>query len=72
MTRDPDGTVDLSAKTKDDVEKPRPWPSTDKSSGSGTGYANDHMGPLKCGGADVPSKMQWQTEAAAKAKDKTE
>jgi len=36
------------------------------------GYVVDHVKPLACGGADVPSNMQWQTIAAAKAKDKTE
>src|SRR5262249_38829977 len=28
--------------------------------------------PLKRGGADTPSNMQWQTIEAAKAKDRTE
>jgi len=28
--------------------------------------------PLKRGGADHPSNMQWQTAQAAKQKDKTE
>jgi hypothetical protein len=28
--------------------------------------------PLKRGGADSPSNMQWQTKAEAKAKDKIE
>jgi hypothetical protein len=32
----------------------------------------DHVKPLACGGADKPANMQWQTKAAAKAKDKTE
>jgi hypothetical protein len=36
------------------------------------GYVIDHIVPLACGGADAPSNMQWQTIAAAKAKDKTE
>jgi hypothetical protein len=36
------------------------------------GYVIDHIRPLACGGADVPSNMQWQTVAAAKAKDHTE
>jgi len=36
------------------------------------GYVIDHIKPLACGGADDPSNMQWQTVAAAKAKDKTE
>jgi hypothetical protein len=36
------------------------------------GYVVDHIRPLACGGPDVPSNMQWQTVAAARAKDKTE
>lgn len=36
------------------------------------GYVIDHITPLACGGADAPSNMQWQTIAAAKAKDKIE
>ena len=36
------------------------------------GYIIDHVKALACGGADTPSNMQWQTVAAAKAKDKVE
>jgi hypothetical protein len=36
------------------------------------GYVVDHIVPLACGGADVPSNMQWQTAAEGKAKDKWE
>ena len=36
------------------------------------GYVVDHIVPLECGGADSPGNMQWQTIAAAKAKDRTE
>ena len=36
------------------------------------GYVVDHIVPLKRGGADAPSNMQWQTVAEAKAKDKRE
>lgn len=32
----------------------------------------DHIIPLKRGGSDAPSNMQWQTIEAAKAKDKIE
>jgi hypothetical protein len=36
------------------------------------GYIIDHVIPLKRGGCDCPSNMQWQTKAAAEAKDKWE
>jgi hypothetical protein len=36
------------------------------------GYVIDHIVPLACGGTDAPSNMQWQTIAAAKAKDSVE
>jgi hypothetical protein len=36
------------------------------------GYVVDHIVPLKRGGCDCPSNMQWQTVAEAKAKDKWE
>jgi hypothetical protein len=32
----------------------------------------DHVVPLKRGGLDAPSNMQWQTIADAKAKDRIE
>ena len=36
------------------------------------GYVVDHITPLAKGGKDVPSNMQWQTIAEARAKDKVE
>jgi hypothetical protein len=36
------------------------------------GYVIDHIVPLKRGGCDCPSNMQWQTKQAAKEKDKRE
>jgi hypothetical protein len=32
----------------------------------------DHIKPLRRDGADAPGNMEWQTTAAAKAKDKIE
>lgn len=36
------------------------------------GFVIDHIVPLACGGRDLPSNMQWQTRAEARAKDKVE
>ena len=46
-------------------------PSTGRTSGACPGYLVDHVVALKRSGADRPSNMQCQTEAA-KAKDKVE
>ena len=72
VKRDPNGKIHRSAAAKGDFKKSHPCPSTGKSSGACPGYVIDHVKPLKRGGADSPSNMQWQTTAAAKAKDKTE
>jgi hypothetical protein len=53
-------------------QKSHPCPSTGKHSGACPGYVVDHVLPLKRGGADQPSNMQWQTTEAAKQKDKWE
>jgi hypothetical protein len=61
-----------SQNAKNDFKKQSPCPSTGKSSGACPGYVIDHVKPLKRGGADDPSNMQWQTKEAAKQKDRTE
>ncbi len=72
VKRDADGKIHRSAATKVDFKKTHPCPSTGKKSGACPGYVIDHVRPLKRGGEDSPSNMQWQTTAAAKAKDATE
>jgi len=49
-----------------------PCPSTGKPTGACPGYVVDHIVPLKRGGPDQLSNMQWQTIADAKAKDRIE
>src|SRR5438105_11835336 len=69
---DSHGRIKRSREARDAFEREHPCPSTGKTHGSCRGYVVDHVHPLECGGADAPFNMQWQTEAAAKAKDKTE
>ena len=72
VSRDKNGHIARSEHVKNEFKKSHPCPSTGKSSGSCPGYVIDHTKPLKRGGKDDPSNMQWQTTQAAKAKDKVE
>jgi hypothetical protein len=66
------GHIERSARAKDAFRRAHPCPSTERTRGACRGYVIDHLQALKHGGADSPSNMQWQTTAAAKAKDRTE
>src|SRR5260221_14767049 len=70
--RNSQGKVKRSTSAKRSCESCHPCPSTGKTSGPCPGYVVDHVKPLKRGGADAPSNMQWQTTAEAKAKDRIE
>ncbi len=62
--RDSEGRIARSSSARREFERENPKP--------GPGYVIDHIIPLKRGGADSPSNMQWQSAADAKAKDKIE
>jgi len=64
--RNPNGTIHRSASARSDFMKQTGYPKGRK------GYVVDHIVPLECGGADVPSNMQWQTMQEAKIKDRSE
>ena len=66
------GRIVRSSTARHRFQKSHPCPSTGKTTGACPGYVIDHVKPLKRGGSDDPSNMQWQTTAAAKAKDKVE
>lgn len=66
VARDSHGRIARSEAAKHEFEVQTGYPH------GRPGYVVDHIKPLACGGADVPSNMQWQTVEAAKAKDRTE
>ena len=66
VPRDSHGRIKRSAKAREDFMKKTGYPH------GRPGYVIDHIKPLKEGGADAPSNMQWQTKAAAKEKDRWE
>jgi hypothetical protein len=69
---DPNGEVRRCRAARDAFERENPCPSTWLTRGPCPGYVVDHIVPLKRGGADDPSNMQWQSTADARAKDKVE
>ncbi len=72
VARDSHGKIARSPQALQKFKKVHPCPGTGKTYGSCPGYVVDHVLPLKRGGADAPSNMQWQTQAEAKAKDRWE
>lgn len=70
--RDARGRIARDPHAKEAFRRTHPCPSTGKKYGACPGYVVDHIRALKHGGADDPSNMQWQTRAAAKAKDRWE
>jgi hypothetical protein len=72
VERDSRGKIKRDPAQKRAFESHHPCPSTGKTSGACPGYVVDHVKPLKHGGKDNPSNMQWQTQQAAKEKDRWE
>lgn len=72
VARDSSGRIQRSTTAKNEFKRANPCPSTGAPSGACPGYVIDHVQPLKRGGPDAPSNMQWQTREAAKAKDRWE
>src|SRR5262245_10518295 len=68
VPRDSSGHIARSRSARDAFERSHPCPATGRAYGSCPGYVVDHVIPLKRGGPDAPSNMQWQTKDAAKAK----
>ena len=71
-SRNSTGRISRNPAAKRSFERTNPCPSTGRTSGGCPGYLVDHVTPLKRGGADTPSNMQWQTKEAAKEKDRVE
>ena len=70
--RDAHGRIARDPRQLNTFKKQNPCPATGKTYGSCPGYTVYHVIPLKRGGADSPSNMQWQTNEAAREKDKWE
>lgn len=70
--RDHNGKIKRSPAARSSFRREHPCPATGRTSGACPGYVIDHVQALKHGGADSPENMQWQTKAAARAKDRWE
>ena len=66
VPRDKNGKIKRSSSAKHQFMKQTGYPKGRK------GYVVDHIIPLKKGGCDCPSNMQWQTIEEGKKKDKVE
>ena len=72
VKRDGHGRIARDPHAKEAFRRTHPCPATGKTYGACPGWVVDHVRALKHGGADDVSNMQWQTRAAAKAKDRWE
>lgn len=70
--RDSSGHIKRDPEVRREFEANHPCPSTGRPSGACPGYVVDHVIPLKRGGPDATTNMQWQTIEEGKAKDAVE
>lgn len=68
--RDANGRIKRNPAARRAFQNSHPCPATGRTAGACPGYVVDHVVPLKRGGLDDRSNMQWQTGGAAKAKAK--
>jgi len=64
--------VQRSMAVRREFQRLHPCSANGRTVGACPGYVVDHIVPLKRGGADSVSNMQWQTTAEARAKDRVE
>jgi 5-methylcytosine-specific restriction endonuclease McrA len=70
--RDKHGHIKRNPVAKKAFRLEHPCPSTGHYKGHCKGYVVDHIVPLKRGGKDAPSNMQWQTKEDSRTKDAIE
>jgi 5-methylcytosine-specific restriction endonuclease McrA len=64
--------IKRSAAARAEFVREHPCPATGKPRGACPGWQVDHVIPLKCGGADDQTNMQWLTVKAHKAKTRAQ